>query len=71
MTLEREAGKCSILSSTYYYWSNKMHFSGTGLGLESLCDRRWYCKLVFFYKILKGLAPSYLRSYLLLDNERT
>ena len=41
------------------------------LGLESLCDRRWYRKLVFFYKIVKGLAPSYLQSYLLPDNERT
>ena len=41
------------------------------LGLESLCDRRWYRKLVFFYKILKGLAPSYLQSCLLSDNERT
>ena len=41
------------------------------LGLESLCDRRWYRKLVFFYKIVKGLAPSYLQLYLLPDNERT
>ena len=41
------------------------------LGLESLCDRRWYRKLVFFYKIRKGVAPSYLQSYLLPDNERT
>ena len=41
------------------------------LGLESLCDRRWYRKLVFFYKIVKGIAPSFLQSYLLLDNERT
>ena len=39
------------------------------LGLESLCDRRWYCKLVFFYKIVKGPAPPYLQSYLLPDNE--
>ena len=28
-------------------------------------------KLVFFYKIVKGLAPPYLQSYLLPDNERT
>ena len=41
------------------------------LGLESLCDRRWYRRLVFFYKIVKGIAPSFLQSYLLLDNERT
>ena len=39
------------------------------LGLESLCDRRWYRKLVFLYKIVKGLAPSYLQSCLLPDNE--
>ena len=41
------------------------------LGLESLCDRRWYHKLVFFYNIVKGLILSYLQSYFLLDNERT
>ena len=40
------------------------------LGLKSLCDRRCYRKLVFFYKIVKGLAPSYLQSYLLPDNEK-
>ena len=40
------------------------------LGLESLCNRRWYRKLVFFYKIVEGLAPSYLQSCLLLGNER-
>ena len=40
------------------------------LGLESLCDRRWYRKLVFFYNIVKGLAPSYLQSCLLFDNKR-
>ena len=28
-------------------------------------------KLVFLYKTVKGLAPSYLQSYLLPDNERT
>ena len=40
------------------------------LGLESLSYRRWYHKLVFFYKIGKGLAPLYLQSYLLPDNNR-
>ena len=34
------------------------------LGHESLRDRRWYCKLVFFYKTVKVLPPSYLHSYL-------
>ena len=41
------------------------------LGLESLNNRRWYRKLVFFYKIVKGLALYYLQSYLLPDNART
>ena len=41
------------------------------LGLESLCDRRWHRKLVFFYKIVKDLVPPYLQSHLLPDNERT
>ena len=41
------------------------------LGLESLCGRTWNRKLAFFYKTVKGLAPSYLQSYLLPDNERT
>ena len=41
------------------------------LGLKSLSDRRWYRKPVFFYKIVKVLAPSYLQSYLLPDDERT
>ena len=41
------------------------------LGLESFCDRRCHCKLIFIYKIVKGLAPSYLQSYFLPDNERT
>ena len=41
------------------------------LGLESLCGRTWNRKLAFFYKTVTGLAPSYLQSYLLPDNERT
>ena len=39
--------------------------------LESLCDRKWYHKLTSFYKIVKGLALSYLQSYLLSHNEGT
>ena len=30
------------------------------LGLECLQTRRWYRKMIFFYKILNGLAPKYL-----------
>ena len=34
------------------------------LGLESLADRRWSRKLIFFHKIILGLQPSYLQNYL-------
>ena len=27
------------------------------IGLESLSNKRWYNKLFFFYKMVKGLAP--------------
>ena len=33
------------------------------LGLESLADRRWFCRLFFFHKITQGLLPSYLHTY--------
>ena len=35
------------------------------LGLESLADRRWTRKLIFFHKIILGLLPSYLKDYLI------
>ena len=39
------------------------------LGLESLGDQRWCCKLTFFYKIVNGLAPIYFSNYLnIFDN---
>ena len=34
------------------------------LGLHSLIKRRRYNKLIFFYKIVNGLLPDYLYSYL-------
>ena len=34
------------------------------LGLDSLADRRWSTKLIFFHKIVLGLQPSYLQNYL-------
>ena len=34
------------------------------LGLESLSDRRWYHRLVHFFKIVKGFCPEYLTSLL-------
>ena len=42
------------------------------LGLESLADRRWSRKLIFFPKIILGLQASYLQNYLTpYDNVRT
>ena len=38
------------------------------LGLELLKDRRWHQKMCFSYKIVKGLLPKYLTSYLQLHN---
>ena len=34
------------------------------IGIESLFDRRYCRKLCFFYKIVNGYAPSYLKTYL-------
>ena len=34
------------------------------LGLESLADRRFSRRLVFFYISINGLAPKYLLDYL-------
>jgi len=38
------------------------------LGLESLEDRRYIRRLMFFYKILNGFAPKYLIDYLPTQN---
>ena len=34
------------------------------LGLESLVERRWSRKMFFFHKIINGLLPVYLLSYI-------
>ena len=41
------------------------------LGLESLSVRRWYQKLLFFYKILHGLSPAYLTVYINFVSKRS
>ena len=33
------------------------------LGLESVADRRWSCRLFFFHKIIQELLLSYLQTY--------
>ena len=33
------------------------------LGLESLCERRLFHRLLFLYKIINGLAPAYLKHF--------
>ena len=35
------------------------------LGWESPTDREWYRRLVFFFKVINGLLPTYLSSLLL------
>ena len=39
------------------------------LGLYSLAKRRWRSKLIFFYKIINGMLPYYLYSYLELPSQ--
>ena len=34
------------------------------LGLESLAEQRWSRKIFFFHKIINGLLPKYLQSYI-------
>ena len=34
------------------------------IGPESLADRRWSRNIFFFHKIVNGLLPSYIQSYL-------
>ena len=34
------------------------------LGLESLAERRWSCKIFFFHEIINGLIPVYLQQYI-------
>ena len=41
------------------------------LGLISLKERRWYNKLIFFYKIVNGLLPKYLQSFLETYSQKT
>ena len=41
------------------------------LGLEGLYDRSWFRKLIFFYKIINGLSPPYLRRLLPQPNVNT
>ena len=38
------------------------------LGLETLNDRRWSCKALFFQKIIKGFFPFYLHEILCFRN---
>ena len=34
------------------------------LGFESLADRRWFRRMCTFWKIVKGISPTYLQNYL-------
>ena len=41
------------------------------LGLHSLSKRRWRNLLIFLYKILNGLLPKYLHSYLIFPTQES
>ena len=34
------------------------------LGFERLADRRWFHRMCTFWKIVKGISPTYLQNYL-------
>ena len=40
------------------------------LGLHSVTKRQWHSKLIFFYKIVNGLLPHYLYSYLHFSSDK-
>ena len=57
------------------HWCNQRYMMGTPLrrrsqGLEVLSVRRWYRRVSFFYKIIKGMIPVYLTSCFSLINQR-
>ena len=57
---------CSVITGAFKSTCRERLYQQ--LGLESLKDRIWHRKLSFFYKIVKGLSPKYLTSYLQLHN---
>lgn len=52
------------LAITGYFRGTSKNKLYSELGLESLADRRFSRRLIFFYKIWNGLAPKYLSRYL-------
>ena len=58
---------CLVITGSFKGTSRERLYQELGLG--SLKDRRWHRKMCrFFYKIVKGLSPKYLISYLQLHN---
>ena len=57
---------CLVITGAFKGTSRECFYQE--LGLESLKDRRWYGKLCFFLKIVKGHSPKYLTSYLQLHD---
>ena len=53
---------CLAISGCFRGTSQEKLYSE--LGLESLADQRFSRRMIFFYKIMNNLSPSYLRSYL-------
>ena len=55
-------GACLAITGAIKGTSREMLYNE--LGLHLLSTRHWQSKLIFFYKIVNGLLPEYLYSYL-------
>ena len=58
---------CLVITSTIQGMSRESLYKE--LGLESLQIRRWYGKMIFFYKISNGLTPKYLSDTIRVSND--
>ena len=59
---------CLAITGTFQGTSRESLYRD--LGLECLQTRRWYRKMIFFYKILNSLAPKYLFDILPVSKNR-
>ena len=58
---------CLAITAAIQGTSNEKNYDE--LDLHSLTNRRWRSKHIFFYKIVNGLIPDYLYSYLDFSSE--
>ena len=60
--IEQVQYKAALLVSGCWHCTNREKLYDE-LGWESLSDRRWSRRMTMFYKILNGMAPSYLHDH--------